>query len=215
MVRVEPACDAAAGSLHSEHHACPECGLCLPEIEPRLFSFNSPYGACGACDGLGVKTEVDTDRLIADPGKSIAEGAVTAWADPVTTRTNRWKKSWSGYYAEILGQICRQFKIPMNEPWQDLADEQREIILNGGGTPHAVLGKNPQDFEGVIKNLERRIKETESDFVKGAIAEALHGQALPLLQGRAPEARVARRQTGRPEHQRRRQDVGREVVRLL
>ncbi|MEK7382470.1 MAG: excinuclease ABC subunit UvrA, partial [Elusimicrobiota bacterium] len=171
LVRVEPSSDPAAGSLHSEHHACPACGLSLPEIEPRLFSFNSPYGACPTCDGLSVKTEVDEARVIPEPGKSIKEGAIIAWSDPVTTRTNRWKKSWSGYYTEILTQICRQFKIPMDEPWRNLSDKQREIILRGGGTYTPSWAKNPQDYEGVINNLQRRIKETESDFVKGEIAE--------------------------------------------
>ncbi len=184
LVRVEPSNDPKAGSLHSEHHACPKCGLSLPEIEPRLFSFNSPYGACATCDGLGVKTNVDEDRIIPDPTKSIEEGAIIAWSDPVTTRTNRWKKSWSGYYTEILEQICEQFSIPLDKPWNKLTDKQKEIILHGGGTYTPSWAKNPQDFEGVIKNLERRIKETESDFVKGAIAERFMGRALcPTCKG--------------------------------
>ena len=133
-VRVEGPGDNNGGSLHSEHHACPKCGLSLPEIEPRLFSFNSPYGACVTCDGLGVKTNVDVDRIIPDPSRSIEEGAIVAWSDPVTTRTNRWKKSWSGYYTEILEQICEQFNIPLDKPWNRLTDKQRDIILHGGGT---------------------------------------------------------------------------------
>ncbi len=184
LVRVEPSNDPSAGSLHSEHHACPKCGLSLPEIEPRLFSFNSPYGACATCDGLGVKTNVDVDRIIPDPSRSIEEGAIVAWSDPVTTRTNRWKKSWSGYYTEILEQICEQFNIPLDKPWNKLTDRQREIILRGGGTYTPSWAKNPQDFEGVIANLERRIKESESDFVKGAIAERFMGRALcPTCKG--------------------------------
>ena len=178
LVRVEPSGDSSAGSLHSEHHACPKCGLSLPEIEPRLFSFNSPYGACITCDGLGVKTNVDEERIIPDPTKSIEEGAIIAWSDPVTTRTNRWKKSWSGYYTEILEQICEQFSIPLDKPWNKLSDKQKEIILHGGGTYTPSWAKNPQNFEGVIKNLERRINESESDFVKGAIAERFMGRAL-------------------------------------
>ncbi|PIR19023.1 MAG: excinuclease ABC subunit A, partial [Elusimicrobia bacterium CG11_big_fil_rev_8_21_14_0_20_64_6] len=150
LVRVEPSGDPGSGSLHSEHHACPKCGLSLPEIEPRLFSFNSPYGACATCDGLGVKTNVDVDLLIPDPSKSIGEGAIIAWSDPVTTRTNRWKKSWSGYYTEILEQICEQFNIPLDKPWSKLTDKQKDIILHGGGTYTPSWAKNPQDFEGVI-----------------------------------------------------------------
>ena len=177
LVRVEPANDPAAGSLHSEHHACPKCGLSLPEVEPRLFSFNSPYGACPGCDGLGVKTSVDIEKIIPDPTMSIEDGAIVAWGDPVTTRTNRWKKSWAGYYTEILEQVAGQFNIPLDKPWNKLSDKHRDIILHGGGTYTPSWAKNPQDFEGVIKNLERRIKESESDFVKASIAERFMGRA--------------------------------------
>jgi excinuclease ABC subunit A len=186
LARVEPAHEPSAGSLHSEHHACPKCGLSLPEVEPRLFSFNSPYGACATCDGLGVKTEVDVDRVIPDPARSIEEGAIVAWSDPVTTRTNRWKRSWSGYYTEILEQICAQFKIPLDVPWSKLSDAHREILLRGGGTYTPSWAKNPQEFEGVIKNLERRVKESESDFVKGAIADRF------MAKKRCPSCKGAR-----------------------
>ncbi|MBI4371760.1 MAG: excinuclease ABC subunit UvrA, partial [Elusimicrobia bacterium] len=184
LVRVEPVLDSSAGSMHSEHHACPHCGLSLPEIEPRLFSFNSPYGACPDCDGLGVKTEVDERLIIPDPARSISEGAITAWSDPVTTRTNRWKRSWSGYYAEILEQIGRQFSIPLDKPWRDLSQKHRDVILRGGGTYKPSWAKNDQEFEGVIKNLERRMRESESDFVKGAIAERFMARRLcPACRG--------------------------------
>jgi excinuclease ABC subunit A len=195
LARVEPAGDPSAGTLHSEHHACPKCGLSLPEIEPRLFSFNSPYGACPACDGLGVKTEMDEDRIVPDPTKSIEDGAIAAWSDPVTTRTNRWKRSWSGYYTEILEQVCAQFKIPMDKPWEKLSDKHREILLRGGGTYRPSWAKNDQEFEGVIKNLERRMSESESDFVKGAIADRFSAKKLcPACKGARlkPEALAVR-----------------------
>ncbi len=173
MVQVEPAEPRRGneGVLMSEHHACPDCGLSLPELEPRLFSFNSPYGACPECGGLGVKTEVDEKLVIPDGALSIAEGAVRAWSDPVTTRTNRWKRSWSGYYKEILEQVCDRHGIDRRRPWSSLSAKQREIVLYGGGTYKVSWAKNEQEFEGVIRNLERRIAETESDFVKGAIAD--------------------------------------------
>jgi excinuclease ABC subunit A len=171
LVRVELAGSPKAGSLMSEHHACPDCGVSLPELEPRLFSFNSPYGACPDCGGLGHKTEVEPSLVVADPGLSIAEGALTAWADPVTTRTNRWKRSWSGYYTEILDQVCRQQGIDQHRPWKELPEKQRQIVLYGGGTYKPDWAKKDQDFEGVIRNLERRVAESESDFVKGAIAD--------------------------------------------
>ncbi len=171
LLLVEPqgAAKNGGGTLFSEHHACPECGLSLPELEPRLFSFNSPYGACPGCDGLGVKTEVDPELVIPDQNLSIAEGALAAWADPVTTRTHRWKRSWSGYYTEILEDVCRRNKIPMDVPWKKLSAKDKEIILRGGGSYQVHWSKNDQDFEGVLGNLERRHKETESEFVKEEI----------------------------------------------
>src|SRR6185436_10651921 len=101
-------------------------GTSLPEIEPRMFSFNSPYGACPGCDGLGTKLEVDPDLVVIDETKSIAEGAVAAWADPVTTRTNRWKRSWADYYTEILQDVSRRNKVPTQKPWKDLSREQQK-----------------------------------------------------------------------------------------
>ncbi|MDE2490409.1 MAG: excinuclease ABC subunit UvrA [Elusimicrobia bacterium] len=195
LVRVEPAGEPSAGSLHSEHHACPKCGLSLPEVEPRLFSFNSPYGACATCGGLGVKTEVDEDRVVPDPARTIEQGAIVAWSDPVTTRTNRWKRSWSGYYTEILEQICSQFSIPLDVPWAKLSQKHKDILLRGGGTYKPSWAKNDQEFEGVIKNLERRSQESESDFVKGAIAERFMAKKLcPSCKGARlkPEALAVR-----------------------
>ncbi len=152
--------------LYSEHHACVHCGTSLPEIEPRMFSFNSPYGACAGCDGLGTKLEVDPDLVIPDESLSIQEGAIQAWSNPVTTRTHRWKRSWAGYYEEILDDVCRRNRIPTNRPWKDLTRDQQKIVLHGGGQYKVHWGKNDQDFEGVIPHLERRYKESESEFVK-------------------------------------------------
>ena len=186
LVRMEPAAKPADGLLMSEHNACPDCGLSLPELEPRLFSFNSPYGACPGCDGIGVKTEVDPALIVPDPSLSIDEGALAAWADPVTTRTNRWKKSWSGYYTEILEQVCRQFRISTTTPWRQLSQKDKNIILYGGGTYKPHWAQNEQEFEGVVRNLERRVKESESDFVKGAITERFMSKRL------CPECKGAR-----------------------
>ncbi|MBI5883091.1 MAG: excinuclease ABC subunit UvrA [Elusimicrobia bacterium] len=171
LVLVEPGGSAKDAAVLSEHHACPECGVSLPELEPRLFSFNSPYGACPTCDGLGVKTEVDGSLVVPDPGLSVNDGALVAWSDPITTRTNRWKKSWSGYYTEILQQVCRQHDINMDKPWKDLPAKQKQILFYGGGTYKPSWAKNEQEFEGVIRNLERRLSESESDFVKGAVVD--------------------------------------------
>ncbi|MFA6093536.1 MAG: excinuclease ABC subunit UvrA [Elusimicrobiota bacterium] len=157
--------------IFSEHHACAHCGVSLPELEPRLFSFNSPYGACPDCDGLGMKTIVDVGLIIPDPSLTVAEGAIAAWSNPVTTRTHRWKSSWSGYYDEILEQVCRQQGIPVDRPFKDLSPEHKEVLLKGGGTYKAPWAKNPSAYEGVVGNLERRLSETESDFVREEIRE--------------------------------------------
>lgn len=153
---------------YSESNACAHCGIGFSELEPRLFSFNSPYGACPECNGLGLKIEVAEDLVVPDPTLSINEGAVSAWHNPVTTRTHRWKNSWSGYYYDILKQVCRQNKINMNTPWNKLAKAQRDLILygTGGASYTSLISGGEQDFEGVITNLKRRYQESESDFVK-------------------------------------------------
>jgi excinuclease ABC subunit A len=171
LVQVEPAEGKngnGGGTLFSEHHACPDCGISLPELEPRLFSFNSPYGACKECGGLGFKTEVAPDLVVPDPSLSIAEGALAAWSDPVTTRTHRWKRSWAGYYDEMLADVCRRLKIPTDVAWKDLPAKSKQAVLYGGGSYKGWSGRD-QDFEGVIRNLERRHQETESEFVKEEI----------------------------------------------
>ncbi|GAB1401949.1 excinuclease ABC subunit UvrA [Elusimicrobiota bacterium] len=145
-------------TVYSEHYACTDCGINIAEIEPRLFSFNSPYGACSECGGLGNKIEVDEDLVVPDKTRTIEQGVVRAWSEPITTRTHRWQNSWGGYYNEILENVCKKNKIPMNKVWSELSIQQKKIILYG-----------KDDFEGVITNLQRRYSETESDFVKNEI----------------------------------------------
>ncbi len=144
--------------LFSEHHACPDCGVSLPEIEPRLFSFNSPYGACPDCDGLGNQVKVTENLVVPDPSKSIDDGAIQAWSDPVTTRTNRWKQSWASYYDDIIADACKRNRVPTDVPWKDLTKQAKKALLTGDG-----------EFEGVLNNLDRRYRETESEFVKEEI----------------------------------------------
>jgi len=175
---------SASDQLYSEHHACPQCGISLPEIEPRMFSFNSPYGACSTCDGLGTKLDVDPDLVVPDPEKSIEEGAIQAWSNPVTTRMHRWKKSWAGYYEEILEDVCRRNKIPLNKPWKQLTKDQQKLILYGGGQYKVHWGKNDQEFEGVVHQLERRYKESESEFVKEEVFNRfMRTQQCPSCKG--------------------------------
>ncbi|MCL2485577.1 MAG: excinuclease ABC subunit UvrA [Endomicrobia bacterium] len=146
-------------TVYSEQYSCVDCGINLSEIEPRLFSFNSPFGACPECTGLGNKIEIDENLVIPDKNRSIAQGAVVAWTEPVTTRTNRWKGAWGGYYWDLLSSVAKANKIPLNKPWKELTDEQRDIILYG----------YDGEFEGVINNMQRRYNETESAFVRDEI----------------------------------------------
>jgi len=146
------------GETFSTHNSCPGCGISFPELEPRLFSFNSPYGACPKCSGLGVKIEISPQLVIPDEDKSIEEGAIHPWANPITTRTHRWKNSWNSYYFELLENVCAAKKIPMNIPWKKLSRSQKESILYG-----------TEDFEGIIPNLRRRRENTKSEFVKEEI----------------------------------------------
>ena len=147
-------------ALYSEKNACASCGISFPELEPRLFSFNSPFGACPECGGLGVKIEIDEDLIVPDRTRSIDGGAIEAWSNPVTTRTHRWKNSWSGYYMEMLIAAAEKNSIPLDTPWKDLPQKARDLLL---------YGDSGGDFEGVITNLKRRYSDTESEFVKEEI----------------------------------------------
>lgn len=150
--------------LFSEHYSCPYCGFTVGELEPRLFSFNAPFGACPECDGLGIKLEVDEDLVIPDPSKTLAEGAIVPW-NPISSQ----------YYPELLRQACESFGIDMNTPFEDLPEEHREIVLRGsagevfhfhyendfGGVRDVEV-----PFEGVLTNIKRRYHETNSDFTR-------------------------------------------------
>jgi len=164
-----------SNGVYSEKNACPSCGISFPELEPRLFSFNSPSGACPECGGLGVKIEIDEDLIIPDRSKSINGGAIEAWSNPVTTRTHRWKNSWSGYYMEMMAAAAEKNSISLDAPWKDLPQKARDLILYGG---------RDGDFEGVITNLKRRHAETESDFVKEEIyRKFMHEAACGTCKG--------------------------------
>ncbi|MDR0952608.1 MAG: excinuclease ABC subunit UvrA [Elusimicrobiota bacterium] len=156
---------------YSQTNACTVCGIGFAEVEPRLFSFNAPQGACPNCNGLGVIIEIDENLVVPDKNLTINEGAIAAWESPVTNKTNRWKNSWAGYYYEILNSVCKAQKIPMNKPWKDLTKKQQDILLYGGqGIEYKVHWANKYSaFEGVIGNLKRRHNESESEFVREEI----------------------------------------------
>ncbi|PCS00788.1 excinuclease ABC subunit UvrA [Lactococcus fujiensis] len=150
--------------LFSEFYACPVCGFTVPELEPRLFSFNAPFGSCPDCDGLGVKQEVDVDLVIPDETKTLAEGAISAW-NPIS----------SNYYPTMLKCMCDSFGIDMNTPWEKMSDEEKQIVLFGSGEREFhfyyvgdfgnVSDKN-MVFQGVVNNIERRFRETSSDYTR-------------------------------------------------
>lgn len=150
--------------LFSEHYACPHCGFTIGELEPRLFSFNAPFGACPKCDGLGMKLEVDIDLVIPDKVKTLNEGALAPW-NPIS----------SNYYPEMLRQFCEQFKVPMDLPFEKLTQSQKNLVLYGSGDAafhfhyeNEFGGVRDVDvpFEGVIVNVKRRYHETNSDYTR-------------------------------------------------
>jgi len=153
--------------LFSEQHACTRCSISLPELSPRVFSFNSPQGACGACDGLGTHMEVDPDLLVPDLSKSLAQGAVAPW-----------QKGMSVYYEQVLQSLCDHLKIPFDRPWSKLKKAHQEVILNGSGSaviPFSFAKEGgstytfKKPFEGVVRNLARRYLETTSSQVREEI----------------------------------------------
>ncbi|MGY5338511.1 excinuclease ABC subunit UvrA [Levilactobacillus spicheri] len=150
--------------IFSEHYACPVCGFTVGELEPRLFSFNAPFGACPDCDGLGVKLEVDLDLVVPDKTKTLREGALAPW-NPISSQ----------YYPALLEQACDAFDVDMDTPFKDLLKADRDLVLYGsqgkefhfhyqndfGGVRDVDVA-----FEGVVPNINRRYKETNSDFTR-------------------------------------------------
>ena len=160
---------AKVPATYSEKNACPHCAIGFGEMEPRLFSFNSPFGACPDCTGLGVKTEIDENLVIPDPTLSVREGAIAAWSTPVTTKSHRWQNSWSSYYWEIISDVCARSKINLDAPWKTLPQKHRDLLLYGGSSYRVSWSGNDKEFEGVIGNLNRRYTESESEYVREEI----------------------------------------------
>ena len=168
-------------TLFSERYACPECGLSLPELEPRQFSFNSPFGACPECSGLGVRREVNADLVLGDPSLSILEGVILPWGEP------------SGYLRKvILPSLARAFKFELNAPWRDLAPPVKKALLYGapGRTltfrydTSSLDGEYQSGWEGVLKHVERRYRETASDGVREQLEEYMVEQPCPACRGK-------------------------------
>ncbi len=156
--------------VFSENYACPDCNVSFEELEPRMFSFNSPYGACSACDGLGTKLELDPDLIVPDTSLSLADGAVEAW--------RRGGKRMAIHYHFLIREFARDYRVKLNVPFRKLPAGVREILMHGD--PGAEHGPG---FEGVIPNLERRFHNTQSEYVKHRIHEYMSVLPCPVCKG--------------------------------
>jgi excinuclease ABC subunit A len=168
--------------LFSEHYACAHCGIGYEEPAPRMFSFNSPYGACPTCDGLGHKMEIDPDRVIPNPRLSILNGAIVPWGeDPAP------------WYRYMLRGVAERFEFKLSQPWHTLSKEAQNIILYGSGRKEFTYqyehssgkgkGEYTGKFEGVMPNLERRYRQTKSSGVRDWIEQYMSVLACPECEG--------------------------------
>ena len=165
----------------SEQYACPICGFTVGELEPRLFSFNAPTGACPECEGLGLKLEVDIDLVVPDQTKTLKEGAIVPW-NPISSQ----------YYPQMLEQFCKSVDIDMDTPFNKLSKKQQQQILYGNGeTPFHFHYENDfggirdvdVPFEGVINNISRRYRETNSDFTREQMRKYMTELPCPVCHG--------------------------------
>ena len=172
--------DSGERTIFSARFACPVSGFSIEEIEPRLFSFNAPQGACPACDGLGVKMFFDPEMVVPDDRLSLAEGAIAPWAD-----------SSGQYYMQTLESIAKYFKVKMSMPWRDLPKKVRDTILYGSGGDSIAMRyddgirqyQTTKPFEGVIPNLDRRWKETDSSWVREELERFQHESKCETCKG--------------------------------
>src|SRR5438874_5402280 len=172
--------DSGAETIFSAKFACPVSGFTIPEIEPRLFSFNNPFGACPSCDGLGTKLYFDAGLVVHDDGRSLHDGAVSPWSH-----------SSSPYYTQTLESICRHFKQSMHTPWHDLPEKMRQTILYGSeGAPIRMSYDDgvrqyatERPFEGVLPNMERRFRETDSAWIREELGRYQNARTCEVCDG--------------------------------
>lgn len=165
--------------VFSANYACPECGYSINELEPRLFSFNNPAGACADCDGLGVKQYFDLERVVQYPDSSLAEGAIRGW------------DKRSVYYFHMLKSLAEHFSFSIDTPFKELTKKHREIILNGSDeevvfsyvNDRGDVFKRTHAFEGIIPNMERRYRETQSQMVRDELTKFISNQVCPSCSG--------------------------------
>jgi len=167
--------------VFSEKHACPICGFSIRELEPRLFSFNGPYGACSTCDGLGTNLEVDLDLLIPDWEKTLNEHAIAAW-EPISSQ----------YYPQLLKSVCKHYEIDMDIPVSKIPKRQLNRILKGSGrtkihfyyvNDFGRVHDNMIQFEGVLHNIARRYRETSSDYIRDTLEKYMAQTDCPTCSG--------------------------------
>ncbi|QKY69918.1 excinuclease ABC subunit UvrA [Lentibacillus sp. CBA3610] len=165
----------------SENHACPICGFSIGELEPRLLSFNSPFGACPTCDGLGTNLEVDLELVIPDWEKTLKQHAITAW-EPISSQ----------YYPQLLKSVCDHYGIDMNIPVKEIPKNELAIILYGSGNEKirfrykndfGKIRDNDIYFEGVLNNIARRYRETSSDFTRELLGKYMANKNCPTCNG--------------------------------
>ena len=154
---------APATTTFSEKLACAECGISFPEVSPRMFSFNNPYGACPECGGIGSRDEIDPDRLVPNPARSLKDGALAPWAGRETT-----------YFRQTLAVLAKRHKFSLETPWAELRKPVRDVILHG---------ERDGGFEGVIKTLERRYRETSSEEARAEVATFMTERPCPACGG--------------------------------
>ncbi len=172
--------DTGEETIFSAKFACPVSGFTIPEIEPRLFSFNNPFGACPACDGLGTKLYFDPDLVVHDDSRSLYDGAVSPWSH-----------SSSPYYTQTLESIARHFRQSMHTPWRDLPEKMRRTILYGSsGEPIRMMYDDglkqystERPFEGVLPNMERRFRETDSAWVREELGRYQNSKTCEVCNG--------------------------------
>lgn len=167
--------------LFSEHHACPHCGFSIGELEPRMFSFNSPFGACPSCDGLGSKLEVDPELVIPNKDLTLRQHAIAPW-EPQSSQ----------YYPQLLEAVCTHYGIDMDIPVKDIPSHLFDKILYGSGSERIYfkyendfgqVRENEIEFEGVLRNIERRYKETSSDYIREQMEKYMGNQPCPTCKG--------------------------------
>ncbi len=165
-------------TLYSQSYACPVSGFTVPKIEPRLFSFNAPMGACQNCDGLGVQLNMSPDLVVPDPSKSILGGAIAPWS----------RSGMLSQFEHLLDALHKKFKIPLSKPWHTLTQEQKDLILYGSGDETIKINWNgfvyEKPYEGVIPNIERRWRESESEAMRTELAKYQSEKPCPVCHGK-------------------------------